>query len=154
MLFLTQRVKELTLRVPQPLPTPPSSFFKREGRLDTRQLLLQKRDPRQALLSGFSSLIMTWNELIFPCRTARLFARSMRRLWGLEGPQQQPEGGGVLSTCFSTPMTTGSRGNRPDFLQAPRIWREVVVSRHALWCQPQKYDYYKRVVTLHLLSTT
>lgn len=60
----------------------------------------------------------------------------------------------MLSTCFPTPMTTGSRGNRPDFLQGPRIWREVVVSRHALWCQPQKYDYYKQVATLHLLSTT
>ncbi|OWZ62099.1 hypothetical protein AYX15_05707 [Cryptococcus neoformans] len=56
MFFQVQWAKKSALRVPLPLLTPPSSFVKRLGGFDTRQLLLQKRVSRHQLLIDFFKL--------------------------------------------------------------------------------------------------
>ena len=110
-LFLIQWVKQSTLRVPLSLLTPPSSFVKRQGVPDIRQLLLQKRVPRHQLLIGFFKLKHGWGRADIPLSDSTV-ARRIRRLRGVRKSSVAAWGEGVAGACSSMSMTAGSSRNR------------------------------------------
>ncbi|OWZ29455.1 hypothetical protein C347_05330 [Cryptococcus neoformans AD2-60a] len=129
MFFQVQWAKNSALRVPLPLLTPPSSFVKRLGGFDTRQLLLQKRVSRHQLLIDFFKLkrgcecadILLSDGMIVHAKSAEV---RVRRLWGVRW-SLVPSGnlwGGMSGACFSTSRMAGSRGNRPRFPPSPMNW--------------------------------